>query len=152
MRENINIKLYEQWLKRNYGQAIANAPVNSMTPLVGELPDSKQELIFVTKAESWLYEPLKGKGIDDTVLMDVKAYPEGDNLIWNFDIEPNISFESKITTNKIEEFLNIIIDQDYLTVVIVDQLTMNIVWMTNNYPLLQTLLMLRSMFKHFGVR
>lgn len=54
--------------------------------------------------------------------------------------------ESEITANNIEEFLSIIIDQDYLTVV------MDIVWMTNNYPLWNVLFRLRPMFKHLGVR
>ncbi|MEK4509469.1 hypothetical protein [Paenibacillus sp. FSL K6-2524] len=152
MRDNFNIKKFERWLKNSYGEEIANAPVNSFQPYFTEFPDGKQELIFVAKCESWLYEPLKGKTSEDTVLTNIKAYLEGDKFIWGFNIESVINYESEIPDDSIEDFLSAIINLDALTIVIVDHLTTNIVWMTNDYPLQQTLLTLRPMFKHLGIR
>lgn len=56
MRQNFNIQLYERWLHQNCGDIIIIAPVNSMTPVVGELPEGKQEYVFIVKAEEWLYD------------------------------------------------------------------------------------------------
>lgn len=152
MRQNFNIKMFEQWVKQNYGNEIINSPVNSMTPFVGELPEGKKEYIFIVKAESWLYEPLKGKTLDDTVPMGSKAYMEGDKLIWGFDIDPDINLESEIPADKIKKFLNLMIQQDKITVVIVDHLTMNIVWMTNNYPFKEVKDQFKPLFEQYGLR
>jgi hypothetical protein len=152
LRQNFNVQLFEQWLKRNYGEDIATAPINSMTPVVGEFPDGKQEYVFIVKAEEWLYEPLKGKTIDDTVPMAAKAYMEGDKLIWGFNVDPDINLECEIPANKIKKFLTLLKQQDKLTVIIVNHITMNIVWMTNNYPFWRGRDQFKLLFDYFGVR
>lgn len=151
MRSNFNVKLFEQWIKKNYGETIAEAPINSMTPVVGKLPDGKQEYIFIAKAEEWIYEPLKDKTIEDKVPMGVKAYMEDDNLIWGFNIDPDISLESVIPHDIAKEFLIGIKMQDKLTVVIVNHITMNIVWMTNDYPFWQVKDQFKVFFEYFNL-
>ncbi|GFN32521.1 hypothetical protein [Paenibacillus xylaniclasticus] len=152
MRQNFNVKMFERWLKEGYGEVIADAPTNSMTPVIGTLPDGKKEYIFVVKGEEWLYEPLKGKTIEDTVPMGAKAYMEGINLIWGFDIEPDINLECEIPHSKIYDFLCTIKQQDKLTVVIVNHITTNIVWMTNNFPFEKVKEQFKPLFDYFDVK
>jgi len=152
LRENFNVKLFERYIKEHFGETLAISPVNSMTPFAVRMPDGKEEYIFVVKAESWLYEPLKGKSINDVVPMSAKAYLENGNLIFGFDIEPDISLESEIPKEKINGFLQRLYKQDKLTVVIIDHITTNVVWLTNNFPFKQVRDQFQPLFDYFGVR
>lgn len=151
MRENFNVKMFEQWLKTSYSHEILTAPDNSMTPLGVDLPDGRHEFIFLVKAESWLYEPLQGKDINDTVPMGVKSYKEGENLIFGFDVDPDINLESVIPKDKIEKFLTSLRQQDIITVVVIDHITMNIVWLTNNYPFWSVRDKFSPLFDFYGI-
>jgi hypothetical protein len=152
LRENLNVKLFERYIKEHFGETLAISPVNSMTPFVVRMPDGTEEYIFVVKAESWLYEPLKGKSINDVVPMSAKAYLENGNLIFGFDVQPDISLESEIPKEKIKGFLQRLYKQEVLTVVIVDHITTNIVWLTNNFPFWRVKSQFRPLFDYFGVK
>lgn len=150
LRDNLNVKMLERFIKENYSKILLNSPVNSMTPFVVEI-NGEEEFLFIVKAESWLYEPLKDKTIKDNVPMGVKAYMEEDKLIWGFNIDPDISLETEIYFDKIFEFLKRMYKQKKLTVVILDHITNNIVWLTNNYPFWKVKEQFNPLFKYFEI-
>jgi hypothetical protein len=151
MRENLHVKMFEQYIKRNFSEIINQSPVNSMTPFTLETEEGREEYIFIVKAESWLYEPLMEQDIDKQRPMGCKAYTEGENLIFGFDIDPDINLETEIYKDLIVEFLTRLHKQKILMVAVVDHITMNLVWITNNYPFWKVKEKFNPLFKHYGI-
>lgn len=151
MQNHPYVVAVEKTLKQFFEKEIISAPVNSMTPFVVIRPDDRESYIFVAKCERWIYEPLLEKSIADRVKTRVKTYTEGTSLIFGFDIEPDISLESEIPKDKIEGFLKRLKEEEYLTIVVMDHITLRIIWMTNDIPFWKVKHKFNPLFEAFGV-
>lgn len=151
MRENLYVKLVEQHIKKHCSETLDNSPVNCMTPFLFEREDGIEEYMFVVKAESWLYNPLEGRTIDDRLHIGVKAYQEDNNLIFGFDVEPDINLETVIYEDKIRDFLIKLKKQERLTITMIDYITYNIVWIANDYPFYKVVDQFQPLFDYYRV-
>jgi hypothetical protein len=153
MRDNVHVKLIEMHIKKHFAETLLISPVNSMTPFVVATEDEedKEKYMFILKAESWLYEPLQGQSMDSKREMGCKAYMEGDKLIFGFMIEPDIDAETEIHSDKIVDFLERLYHQDTLTVVVIDHITMNVVWVTNDFAFGSIRDKFNPFFQKFGI-
>lgn len=110
------------------------SPENSLTPFeIENLITGESEFLFIANCTPSVYESLKGRNITQPTKLDFTLYNEGDNLIVRFDIL-DIYLESEILSDKVRTFLSILKNQDYLTLVVVDSRTYEVIWLTNTIP------------------
>ncbi len=150
MRDHLFVKMTEQYIKKYLTDTLLESPINSMTPFVVEREDGIEEYLFVCKTESWIYEPLQGKSINSRTRIGAKSYIENDNLIFGFDVEPDINLESEILKEKIVGFLKRLYVQDKITIAIVDYITLNIVWVVH-YHFGHVRNNFNTLFKYYGI-
>src|SRR4029453_5443005 len=95
----------------SYGNVLRQSPHNSMTPFPVLTGAGKEELIFVVKTDSGLYQDLVDYHQGP---IELTMYEESNDLILRFDVL-DLYFESQIEKAKTKGFLQTLNSQEYIT-------------------------------------
>lgn len=125
---------FEQYVKTHFSGILSISPKNSLTPFeIANTITNQTEFLFIANCTPDVYEPLEGRDIRLKTNINLTMYNENNSLIVRFDIL-DLFLESEIVNENIKRFLHILKEQEYITLVVVDSETLEVIWVTNMIP------------------
>lgn len=146
------LKMFERFIHTNFIDVLHISPMDSLTPFqVGSPEDGQNEFIFIGKLSPYIYEPFKGRSLNEQVPIKMAMYKEGANLIVHFDTL-GVQLETEIRAEVIRPFLSILAQQEKITLAILDGYTYNLMWLTNTIPFGKIRHHYKEIFEEYGIQ
>lgn len=146
-----SLKMFERFIHTNFIDVLRISPMDSLTPFqVGDGDGEQEEFLFIGKLSPYIYEPFKGRSLNEQIPIKMAMYNEGDNLIIHFDML-DVQLETEIRAELIEKFLPILYQQEKITLAILDGYAYNLVWLTNTIPFGKIRHHYQEIFDKYGV-
>lgn len=146
-----SLEIFERFLHTNFLDVLHISPIDSLTPFqVGNEEGGQEEFLFIGKLSPYVYEPFKGRSLNDHIPIKMAMYIENDSLIIQFDIL-DVLLETEIRPELIQKFLPILYQQEKITVAIVDGYNYKLVWLTNTIPFGEMRHHYQEVFDRYGI-
>lgn len=142
---------FESHIHHHFLSILKMSPIESMTPF--EMVDAttgKSEFIFIAKCSPYLYAPVKKRSIDKKTKLDCTLYNEGNDMIIRFEFL-TMMLESSIPADGARAFLSVLLEQESITLVVVDADSYKVIWLTNTISLKDIPPHSKEIFKRYNL-